>query len=222
MKKEILNKNIELLKSELKQIRYPEKLRYENALNGAPRTYFKILNYSLISYSRLVAEYLNENSFKVISNSEEDFIDMIYNALPKLFNYSPYQTIKKSQFFTMGYADEKALLCVEVIRLVKVKHYFLSKPNNRCVEKNIEIENKNKAENPTKPIITKEQKEQTTLQEKIKMEDKLEMENKRIENAKFNREDSSTHKLNSNHKFDDDKQLTKNIKVNKNTSNDLK
>jgi len=212
MKKEILNKNIELLKSELKQIKYPEKLRYEKALNGAPRTYFKILNYSLISYSRLVADYLKENSFKVISNSEEDFIDMIYNALPTLFNYTPYQTIKKSQFFTNGYADEKALFCVEVIRLVKVKHYFLSKHNNRIVEKNIKIENKNEPKNPTKPIITKEKKEQTTLQEKIKMEDKLEMENERIENAKVNTEDIVTHTFNSNHKVDDDKQL----KVNNN------
>ena len=56
-----LNKNLEKLKIELKQIKYPDLLDVDAASNGDPRVYLPILHYSFLVYSNFIAQHLTQN-----------------------------------------------------------------------------------------------------------------------------------------------------------------
>lgn len=117
-----LNKNLDKLTIELKQIKYPDMLDVEAASNGDPRVYLPILHFTFLVYSNFIAQHLADNKYVLSSKSDKEFIEIIYKALQNLFNYNPNPTLKKSQFFSAGSAESKAIFCVDVIRLIKKEH----------------------------------------------------------------------------------------------------
>lgn len=140
-----LLKNIEKLKIELKQIKYPEKIEVDCLTEGNPLFFLPILHFSLLSYSKHVAEYLLENQYELFSKSDKEFVNKIFKAMIELFNYKP--TLNPRQFFMSGYAEAKVIFCLEVIRLVKLEHNKLLKKAFSVSVKNTNAStlNKNKS-----------------------------------------------------------------------------
>jgi hypothetical protein len=140
-----LLKNIEKLKIELKQIKYPEKIDIDSLTEGNPLIFLPILHFSLLSYSKYVAEFLLENKYELFSKSDKDFVNKIFKAMIELFNYKP--TLNPRQFFMSGYAEAKVIFSLEVIRLVKLEHNKLIKKAFSVSVKNTNANtiNKNKS-----------------------------------------------------------------------------
>jgi centrosomal protein CEP44 len=121
-----LTKNIDKLKSELKLIKYPEKVLDSMLLEGNPIAYLPILHYCFLSYSPHIAQYLLDNDYELFSKNDKEFFDKIYNATIYLFNFKP--TLSATQFFKLGlYAEAKVIFCLEIIRIVKQFHNNLIK-----------------------------------------------------------------------------------------------
>ena len=62
-----INKNIEKLKIELKQIRYPETIDTSQMTDGNPLIFLPIIHYAFLSYSKYVAQYLFDNEYELFS-----------------------------------------------------------------------------------------------------------------------------------------------------------
>lgn len=115
-----LLKNIEKLKVELKQIKFPEKLDHDSAIEGYPFVFLPILHYALLNYSPYVAQLLHENDYDLFSKNDKEFIAKLFKAMIDLFNHKPL--LNPQQFFKNGYAEAKVLLCIDVIEIVKGEH----------------------------------------------------------------------------------------------------
>lgn len=84
--------------------------------------YLKILHYAVFGASTAVKKYLFSNGVDpdTIHLNDFKFMKAIIYILVNLFNYKVKITI--DQFFKYGYAEQKMLLCCDVIQLVKNKH----------------------------------------------------------------------------------------------------
>ena len=136
-----LIKNIEKLKIELKQIKYPEKIDADSISEGNPLVFLPILHFTLLSYSKYIAQLLLDNKYELFSKSDKEFVNKIFQAMINLFNYRP--SINPRQFFMNGYAEGKVIFCLEVIRLVKLEHnsqlkkaYSVNVKNTNAVKRN--------------------------------------------------------------------------------------
>jgi hypothetical protein len=121
-----ISQNFERLKIELKKIKYPvENIESENFSNGNPLFFLPIIHYVILDYSKYIAKVLYDNQYELFSKSDQDFISKAFKALIDLFNFKPNVTVK--QFFSLGYAEAKVILCLEVIRIIKGEHNNLVK-----------------------------------------------------------------------------------------------
>lgn len=138
-----LIKNIEKLKIELKQIKYPQKIEADSISEGNPLVFLPILHFTLLSYSKYIAQLLLDNKYELFSKSDKEFINKIFKAMIELFNYKP--SINPRQFFMNGYAEGKVIFCLEVIRLVKLEHNSQVKKAYSVNVKNINVVKRNKS-----------------------------------------------------------------------------
>jgi len=122
-----LRQTLDKLKHDLKQINYPHPFLLIPASQGVNKVYVPILQFCFLIYSNFITEQLAEYKYVLTSKSEMEFIDIVFEALINLFNYNPFMIVKKTQFLSDGAAKEKAKFCIEVIRLVKLEHYYLAK-----------------------------------------------------------------------------------------------
>lgn len=120
-----IQKNIEKLRIELHQIKYPDKPDSEILRSGNPEIFLPIIHYSLFNYSKYVADFLNQNNYNMFAKCDLDFINSAFKSLIKLFNYKP--SLSTKQFFSEGFAEAKVILCSDIINLVKTKHSQLCK-----------------------------------------------------------------------------------------------
>ena len=120
-----IQKNIEKLRIELHQIKYPDKPDSEILRSGNPEIFLPIIHYTLFNYSKYVANYLSQNNYNMFAKCDLDFINSAFKALIKLFDYKP--SLSTKQFFSEGFAEAKVLLCSDIINIVKSKHSTLCK-----------------------------------------------------------------------------------------------
>ena len=120
-----IQKNIEKLRIELHQIKYPDKPDSEILRSGNPEIFLPIIHYSLFNYSKYVADFLNQNNYNMFAKCDLDFINSAFKSLIKLFNYKP--SLSTKQFFSEGFVEAKVILCSDIINLVKTKHSQLCK-----------------------------------------------------------------------------------------------
>ena len=120
-----IQKNIEKLRIELHQIKYPDKPDSEILRSGNPEIFLPIIHYTLFNSSKYVANYLSQNNYNMFAKCDLDFINSAFKALIKLFDYKP--SLSTKQFFSEGFAEAKVLLCSDIINIVKAKHSALCK-----------------------------------------------------------------------------------------------
>lgn len=142
-------KNIEELNRELKKIQYQNKLPVKVLQSGNPEVYLPIIHYTLFKYSAQVAQFLADNSYDLFAKNDYDFISSAFNALIKLFNYKPCITL--DSFFSKGSAENKVILCCNIIQLVQAKHTDLSRKGSKT-KKSISDHKLNNTGYPLKPI----------------------------------------------------------------------
>ena len=101
--------------------------------------YIPILQFTLLSYSKSVSQYLEKNSFSLYSKHEFQFIEEVFILIERLFGYKPPLTV--GNFFTFGnstctqnYVSEKLQLCIEVIGMVRNKHSMIGKRSSSVKE----------------------------------------------------------------------------------------
>ena len=121
-----IQKNIDNLKSLLKEISYPDKPENNVLKSGNPEIYLPIIHYTLFNFSPAVAKFLSDNNYDMFAKNDLDFINSSFTCLIKLFNYKP--SMNSKQFFSVGFAEGKVILCCDIINLVKAKHSQLSRP----------------------------------------------------------------------------------------------
>lgn len=115
-----IQNNFEELNRELKKIQYPNKLPFKLLQSGNPEVYLPIIHYTLFKFSKYVAQFLSDNNYDLFAKNDYDFISSVFNALIKLFNYKPCLTL--DSFFSKGSAENKIILCCNIIQLIQVKH----------------------------------------------------------------------------------------------------
>jgi len=87
---------------------------------GSPREYLKLFHYLFMDYSPLIAnEILVKHNLELNSKNDKAFIDGIYRVLRDMFAYVP--KLNRDQFFTVGFAQVKAIMACEVIGLMQGK-----------------------------------------------------------------------------------------------------
>ncbi len=64
-------------------------------------------------------EILNKFQMELQGKNDKSFIDSIYKLMRDMLNYKPPLT--KEQFFSIGYAEIKALMACEIISLIQQK-----------------------------------------------------------------------------------------------------
>lgn len=209
-----IQKNIEKLKIELKQIKYNEKLDLEAMNEGNPIVFLPILHFALLSYSKYVAQFLVENNYELYSKSDKEFIDKIFKAMINLFNQKP--TLNPRQFFSQGYAEAKIIFCLEVIKIVKQQHNNLVKKtysvstrttidyNNDNASTNVNFNVKNTNRNNVKVINHLKKNEGSQRYEDA------------ISSPKFNDEEEISYSANQNNKYNFNKEIIKEEEKNKN------
>lgn len=139
-----IQKNIEKLRIELHQIKYPDKLDSNIFTKGNPEIYLPIIHYTLFNYSSFVAKYLLDKKCDMYAKNDLDFINSAFQSLIRFFNYKP--TLSTKQFFTDGFAEGKVILCSNIINIVKAKHSELAK-KSYASGINLNIKNKTKKGN---------------------------------------------------------------------------
>ena len=93
-----IQKNIEKLRIELHQIKYPDKPDSDILRSGNPEIFLPIIHYTLFNYSKYVANYLSQNNYNMFAKCDLDFINSAFKALIKLFDYKP--SLSTKQFFS--------------------------------------------------------------------------------------------------------------------------
>ena len=122
-----------------------------SAKQGLPEVYLPLIHYALLSYSRAVARWLASLGHDLYGKSDLRFIEgafkvsmahmfmfffsiyhflftqflLLFQVLRDDFSYIPKLT--KEQFFSLGFAEQKAILATDVCRLCAEKHELLTR-----------------------------------------------------------------------------------------------
>lgn len=118
-----LTNNREKLRNELKAIKYSEPINIKGLTEGHPSTSLPIIHFCLLGFSKLVAEHLTEQGHDLYMKNDYSFMETVFKILRQHFNYRPVLTI--GQFLSIGYAERKILMCLDVINIMKEKHLEL-------------------------------------------------------------------------------------------------
>ena len=127
--------NLEKLKKELSHMRYKGTIDIEKALKGHPSVFLPIIHFSLLIYSKPVAEFINDQGFDLFAQNDYTFVSCTYEILNMLFKYKPSFTIE--QFFTSGTTERKIAFALDVISLIKSKHTVLNKRSSSLKPKSV-------------------------------------------------------------------------------------
>ena len=94
---------------------------------GSPKEYLKLYHYLIIDYNPAIAmEILNKYQMELQGKNDKSFIDSIYKLMRDMLNYKP--PITKEQFFSIGFAEVKALMACEIINSIQKKFKMNLKP----------------------------------------------------------------------------------------------
>jgi hypothetical protein len=116
-----VNKNIHLLADALTQCKYPNNYSIDAWKAGHPTEFLKILHFALFHLSQHVYQHLMANGVDqdTLVLPDNQFMARVLFIMPQFFSYRPAISIE--QFFKYGYAEQKMILCIDVINLVRRK-----------------------------------------------------------------------------------------------------
>lgn len=89
---------------------------------GHPKEFLKVLHYAFFGASPTVRQFLMASGVDPDTQYLPDlkFLTRVLSILVSLFHYKPHLTLE--QFFKYGFAEQKMLMCVDSITLIKRKH----------------------------------------------------------------------------------------------------
>lgn len=127
-----LEANLEALKAQLRKARYPvHELDMRGLMEGWPTSVLPILHYIFLDMSPHFRNYLSEHGFTLRSKSDLRFVESVYRIFREHLRYSPALTV--SQFFSVGFAERKVLMCKDALCAVQRSHNELLRLKPRGV-----------------------------------------------------------------------------------------
>lgn len=113
-----LQKSSDKLMFALISQKFPGQYDEDQALNGHPSMYMKILHYVIFFSSNAVKNYLYSKEIDpmTIHYNDQKFMERIFYILT-LLGLKP--RIGIHQFFKYGFAEQKMMMCVDTIKRVK-------------------------------------------------------------------------------------------------------
>ena len=132
------NKNFVKLKTIIKKTKYSNRMDDSLANKGDPKYFLPILNFSLLHYSPLVADFLLHNNYELFSKNDKEFVKLVILAMINLFDYKP--CISVEEFFKIGFSERKSEMCWNIFEKVMKKHEQMAK-NNKLMTKGIKKNN---------------------------------------------------------------------------------
>eukprot|EP00743_Colponemidia_sp_Colp-15_P007729 GILK01008369.1.p1 GENE.GILK01008369.1~~GILK01008369.1.p1 ORF type:complete len:583 (+),score=127.39 GILK01008369.1:33-1751(+) len=115
-----IGNNIEKLRVELRQIRYPGEVDSTGLAEGRPTAILPILHWIWLGFSRFVARSVNEKGYELYTKSDTRFLEGVYKLLRTEYHYNP--SLTTAQFLSQGFSERKVLFCIDVIRIAKKVH----------------------------------------------------------------------------------------------------
>ncbi len=138
--------NIEKLKKELSHMRYKGTIDLEKALKGHSSVFLPIIHFSLLIYSKPVAQFINDQGFELFGQNDYQFINSGYEILNLLFKYKPSFNI--DQFFATGMAERKITFALDLLGLIKSKHTVLNKRSSSLKPKSVTFRDEEEQASP--------------------------------------------------------------------------
>lgn len=114
-----LANNLKKLNADLRTIRYPAEFDMSEAAKGEPAVFLPVIHHILLGNSDLLQRHLAESGIDLYVKSDRQFIGAVYKLLILVFRYKP--VLSQTQFFDLGFAEHKVLLCLQLIKLCEKK-----------------------------------------------------------------------------------------------------
>ena len=114
-----LANNLKKLGTDLRTIKYPGDFDTSEAAKGEPAVFLPVIHHILLGNSELLQRHLAESGIDLYVKSDRQFIGAVYKLLILVFRYKP--VLSQAQFFDLGFAEHKVLLCLQLIKLCEKK-----------------------------------------------------------------------------------------------------
>lgn len=105
------------------------------AVKGHPSVYLPIIHFSLLAFSKPVAQYIQDKGFELFAQNDYSFVKSIYDILNMLFKYKPPFSI--DQFFSPGMPERKIAFVMDIMSLIKSKNAVLNKRSSSLKPKSV-------------------------------------------------------------------------------------
>lgn len=116
--------NVSSLRTELRKARFPlADLDTAGLLAGRPAASLPLIHFLLLDFSAPFARLVADRGFLLRARSDMRFMEAAYRVLRELLGCSPALTL--AQFFHVGFAERKILLCLEALRAARRVHQEL-------------------------------------------------------------------------------------------------
>jgi hypothetical protein len=116
-----LSASLETLRGELRRARCDVgPLDLDALASGDPAGYLPLLHFAVLRLSKLVARWVTELGYELYAKSDARFVEGVFRLMRTELNFRHSLTPK--QFLTVGFAENKMLLVVQLLRLVRAKH----------------------------------------------------------------------------------------------------
>jgi len=79
-----------------------------------------------------VTKFIESKGYILQTKNDHSFMEDVYSLLDKHFGYKV--PVGLNQFFLNGFIDQKIGFCIDLIKLIKNKHYMLSKRSSSVKE----------------------------------------------------------------------------------------
>ncbi|EKX53084.1 hypothetical protein GUITHDRAFT_133460 [Guillardia theta CCMP2712] len=115
-----LANNIDKLRRELLQCKYPGPLDTRAWKKGNPADLLPLMHYALLGYSKWVHDYLVEKGYDLFSKTDIRFVETIQKIMREEFDYQPQ--LRVDQFFMDGFVERKIILVHDLLKLCQKCH----------------------------------------------------------------------------------------------------
>ena len=102
---------VKSLELELKRIKYPQSVDFQQISTGHPAHFLPILHHVLLCFSKHVARKLSNDGYQIISCTDQKFIESVFKFMRNEIGFKPL--ISERQFFQSGYAEHKTILVLD-------------------------------------------------------------------------------------------------------------
>ncbi len=97
----------------------------ELIMQGQAFAFLPFIHHSLLTFSTDIAAFVTEGGFDLYAKNDYRFMESVIKLLLTHFNYKASITIQ--QFFAVGFAEHKMILCRDICRLIREKNERITK-----------------------------------------------------------------------------------------------